>query len=140
VLVVDEAQVIVNAKAFEELQLLTNSQLNDRFLLTVVLIGQPELRHRSIAVISQLNQRIALRAHLSPFTAEKTTSYITVRMGAVIHRIDVFTKEAVAVIYKKCKGIGRFINARCDRCIFAGATEHVSQIDDRLVQRAWQFI
>ena len=46
VLVVDEAQAIESLKAFEELRLLTNFQLNDRFLLTVVLIGQPELRHR----------------------------------------------------------------------------------------------
>ncbi len=139
VLVVDEAQAIVNVKAFEELRLLTNFQLNDRFLLTVVLIGQPELRHR-IAGIPQLNQRIAVRAHLGPFTAEETTAYITARMGAVIHRTDVFTKEAVTVIYEQSKGIGRLINALCDRCLFAGATENVSQIDDRLVQRVGQFI
>ena len=139
VLVVDEAQAIVSVKAFEELRLLTNFQLNDRFLLTVVLIGQPELRHR-IAGIPQLHQRIAVRAHLGPFTAEETTSYITARMGAVTHRTDVFTKEAVAVIYEQSKGIGRLINALCDRCLFAGATENVSQIDDRLVQRIGQFI
>jgi hypothetical protein len=41
VLVVDEAQAIENAKGFEELRLLTNFQLNDRYLLTIVLIGQP---------------------------------------------------------------------------------------------------
>jgi len=134
VLVVDEAQAIVNVKAFEELRLLTNFQLNDRFLLTVVLIGQPELRHR-IAGIPQLHQRIAVRAHLGPFTAEETMSYITVRMGTATHRKDVFTKEAVGVIYEQSKGIGRLINALCDQCLFAGAIENVSQIDDRLVQR-----
>jgi len=46
VLVVDEARTIESVKGFEDLRLLTNFQLNDRFLLTVVLIGQPELRHR----------------------------------------------------------------------------------------------
>ena len=138
VLVVDEAQAIEKVKAFEELRLLTNFQLNDRFLLTVVLIGQPEVRQR-IASIPQLNQRIAVRAHLSPFTAEETTSYITERMGAVTHRTDVFTKDAVAVIYGLTQGIGRLINALCDQCLFAGAIEKVSQIDDRLVQRVGQF-
>lgn len=134
VLVVDEAQAIERVKAFEELRLLTNFQLNDRFLLTVVLIGQPELRHR-IASIPQLNQRIAVRAHLGPFTAEETASYITVRMGVATHRTDVFTKEAMAVIYEQSQGIGRRINALCDQCLFAGAIESASQIDDRLVQR-----
>ena len=119
-LVVDEAQAMESVKAFEELRLLTNFQLNDRFLLTVVLIGQPELRHR-VAEIPQLDQRIAVRAHLGPFTAEETTSYITARMGAATHRTDVFTKEAIAVIYEQSKGIGRLINALCDRCLFAGA-------------------
>jgi general secretion pathway protein A len=139
VLVVDEAQAIESVKGFEELRLLTNFQLNDRFLLTVVLIGQPELRHR-VAGIPQLNQRIAIRAHLGPFTAEETRSYIMARMGAATHRTDVFTKEAVAVIYEQSKGIGRLINALCDQCLFAGAIEHVSQIDDRLVQRVEQVI
>ena len=139
VLVVDEAQAIESVKGFEELRLLTNFQLNDRFLLTIVLIGQPELRQR-VAEIQQLNQRIAVRAHLGPFTAEETASYITARMGAATHRTDVFTKEAVAVIYEQSKGIGRLINALCDRCLFAGAIEHVPQIDDRLVQRVGQCI
>ena len=139
VLVVDEAQAIVKVKAFEELRLLTNFQLNDRFLLTIVLIGQPELRQR-VAEIPQLNQRIAVRAHLGPFTAEETASYITARMGAATHRTDVFTKAAAAVIYEQSKGIGRLINALCDQCLFAGAIEHVSQIDDRLVQRVGQVI
>jgi general secretion pathway protein A len=139
VLVVDKAQAIERVKAFEELRLLTNFQLNGRFLLTVVLIGQPELRHR-VAGIPQLNQRIAVRAHLGSFTAEETTSYITARMGGVTHRTDVFTKEAVALIYEQCKGIGRLINALCDQCLLGGAIEKVLQVDGRLVQRVGQFI
>lgn len=138
VLVVDEAQAIESVKGFEALRLLTNFQLNDRFLLTVVLIGQPELRHR-VAGIPQVNQRIAVRAHLGPFTAEETTTYIAARMGAATHRTDVFTKEAAAVIFQQSKGIGRLINALCDHCLFAGANETVSQIDDRLVRRVGQF-
>jgi len=139
VLVVDEAQAIESVKGFEELRLLTNFQLNDRFLLTIVLIGQPELRDR-VAEIPQLNQRIAVRAHLGPFTAEETTAYITARMGAATQRTDVFTKEAVAVIYEQSKGIGRLINALCDQCLFAGAIDRVSQVDDRLVRRVGQVI
>jgi general secretion pathway protein A len=139
VLVVDEAQAIESVKGFEELRLLTNFQLNDRFLLTVVLIGQPELRHR-VEEISQLNQRIAVRAHLGPFTAEETTSYIEARMGAATDRTDVFTKEAVTAIYEQSQGIGRLINALCDQCLFAGAIERLSQVDHRLVQRVGQVI
>lgn len=138
VLIVDEAQAIESVKAFEELRLLTNFQLNDRYLLTVVLIGQPEVRHR-IASIPQLNQRIAVRAHLGPFTAEETALYIAARMRATTHRTDVFTKDAVEAIHRFTKGIGRLINALCDQCLFAGAIEGASQIDDPLVRRIGQF-
>jgi general secretion pathway protein A len=139
ILVVDEAQTIESVKGFEELRLLTNFQLNDRFLLTMVLIGQPELRRR-VADIPQLHQRIAVRAHLGPFTAEETMAYITARMGIATDRTDVFTKEAIAVVYEQSKGVGRLINALCDQSLFAGAIEQVSQIDDRLVLRVGQVI
>jgi general secretion pathway protein A len=139
VLVVDEAQAIERVKGFEELRLLTNFQLNNQFLLTVVLIGQSELRHR-VAGIPQLNQRIAVRAHLGSFTAEETTSYISVCMRTTIDRTDVCTKEAASAIYEQSKGIGRLINALCNQCLLAGAIEHVLQIDDRLVQRIGQAI
>jgi general secretion pathway protein A len=137
VLIVDEAQSIEHSKGFEELRLLTNFQLNDRFLMTVVLIGQPELRHR-VAGIPQLNQRIAVRAHLGSFTAEETMLYVLSRMRAATDRTDVFTKEAVAAIYEQSKGIGRLINDLCDQCLFAGAMEHAGQVDDRLVRRIGQ--
>lgn len=75
-----------------------------------------------------------------PFTTEETTSYITTRMGAATDRTDVFMKEAIAVIYVQSNGIGRLINALCDQCLFAGAIEHVLQIDDRLVQRVGQIV
>ena len=138
-LVVDEAQAIESVKGFEELRLLTNFQLNNQFLLTVVLIGQSELRHR-VAGIPQLNQRIAVRAHVGLFTAEETTSYISVCMRTATDRTDVFTKEAVSAIYEQSKGIGRLMNALCDQCLLAEAIEHVLQIDDRLVQRIGQAI
>ena len=61
-------------------------------------------------------------------------------MGAATDRIDVFTKEAVAVIYEQSKGIGQLMNALCDQRLFARAIEQVLQIDDRLVQRVGQVI
>ncbi len=51
-----------------------------------------------------------------------------------------FTKEARAVVYEQSQGIGRLINAFRDHSLFVGAIEHVSQIDDRLVQRVGQVI
>lgn len=57
-----------------------------------------------------------------------------------MHTADVFTKEAVRVIFEQSKGIGGLMNALCDQCRFAGAIEDVSEIYDRLVQRVGQVI
>jgi type II secretory pathway predicted ATPase ExeA len=103
------------------------------------LICQPELRH-PVARIPQLNQQIAVRAHLGPFTAEETASYITARMGAAAHRTDVCMKEAMGVIYEQRRGIGRLIEAHCDQCLHAGAIGHVLEIGHRLIQRVGQVI
>src|SRR5688572_17969750 len=43
VIIVDEAQLIDDDAVFEELRLLMNFQTDERFLVTVVLIGSPEL-------------------------------------------------------------------------------------------------
>ncbi|WP_291317670.1 ATP-binding protein [Desulfuromonas sp.] len=46
VLVIDEAQLVPHKETFDEIRLLTNFQLDDRNLMSVVLMGQPELRKR----------------------------------------------------------------------------------------------
>src|SRR5256712_12462566 len=56
VLIVDEAQAIHDVAIFEELRLLLNFQLNDRFLLTFILLGQPELSTK-VEAFAQLSQR-----------------------------------------------------------------------------------
>jgi len=43
---IDEAQSIPDITTLEELRLLLNFQLGDRFLVTLLLVGQPELKAR----------------------------------------------------------------------------------------------
>ena len=89
-LIVDEAQVL-NESTFEEIRLLLNFQLNNRFLMTIILIGQPELVQK-VKNIEQLDQRIAIKYHLTPFNFEDTEKYIIFRRGRAGHpagqRID----------------------------------------------------
>lgn len=135
VLVVDEAQAIEDDRAFEDLRLLCNFQLNHRFLLTLVLMGQPELKSR-VEGITQLNQRIAIRYHLDPFTAEETREYIATRMKAAGGAREVFTKDACYQVFKQSRGVGRLINSLCDLSLLLGYDEKASCIDAPLVARA----
>ncbi|PYM88749.1 MAG: ATPase, partial [Candidatus Rokuibacteriota bacterium] len=57
VIIVDEAQLIADDAVFEEVRLLMNFQTDDRFLVTLLLIGSPELRER-VRRLKHLDQRI----------------------------------------------------------------------------------
>lgn len=135
VLVVDEAQSIEDDRIFEDLRLLLNFQLNNRFLLTLVLMGQPELKVR-VEAIPQLTQRIAIRYHLAPFSADETWQYIRFRLKVAGSDREMFTKDAVYQIFQQSGGISRLINSLCDLCLLLGYQEKTDQIDLPIVERA----
>ena len=135
VLIIDEAQTIKIDDLFEELRLLLNFQLNDRFLLTLVFIGQPELNKR-VNALPQFAQRIGVRFHLSSFDQEVTTRYIEFRLGvAGAEGRQVFSKEAVEVIFLTTGGVPRNINKLGDLCLLNGFLERKEQVDGDLVNR-----
>ena len=139
ILIVDEAQSIQDDHIFEELRLLLNFQLNNQFLLTLVLLGQPELKER-VDKIPQLSQRVAVRYHLTPFDFEETSQYIRSRLNLVGGAADIFTKDAAFEVFQHSRGVCRVINTLCDACLFLSAQEQLPQINASLVKRASRFL
>lgn len=134
VVLVDEAQAIRDEQTFEDLRLLSNFQLNDRFLMTIVLLGQPELRAR-VAQIPQLAQRIAVRYHLERFDRAETKAYIRGRLAAVGCHQDIFSSGAITMIYNETGGVCRLINALCDLCLHVGSLQGARRVGKGLVQQ-----
>lgn len=135
VLMVDEAQAVRDPAVFEDIRLLLNFQPNDDALLTLVLFGQPELNER-VRVLPQLDQRIAIRSHLRPFSADETASYVRFRLEAAGGRADLFTKDAHHEVFVLSRGLCRVINNLCDLSLFLGAQEQAAEISPSLVHRA----
>ncbi len=135
VLVIDEAQAINDQGIFEELRLLLNFQLNDRFLLTLILLGQPELRSK-VEAIKQLSQRVVIRYHLTPFTMDEVGGYIDFRMKAAGASRVVFTPEAIEAVYKTSGGIPRKVNIVADLALLIGFMERCKQVGPRVVRKA----
>jgi general secretion pathway protein A len=135
VLIVDEAQTIKDDLVFEELRLLLNYQLNERFLLTLILLGQPELNER-INAIRQFSQRIGIRFHLPAFTLDETTHYIESRLRtAGADGRPIFSSDAYALVFESSAGIPRNINTVSDLCLLSGFLEKKVQIEEALVGR-----
>lgn len=135
VLIVDEGQAILERAVFEELRLLLNFQLNDRFLLTLVLMGQPELAEM-VGAVEQFAQRIAIRFHLQGLDEKETRQYIAFRLERAGAERPLFTEEALDLVWERTRGVPRLINTLCDLGLLEGFASRASIVDGPVVQRA----
>jgi len=137
VLIIDEAQNLTE-ELLEQVRLLSNIETDDRKLLQIVLLGQPELRERlNSPRLRQLRQRITVRYHLKPLTRFEVTQYIQHRLEmAGAKGAPYFTRPALWRVYFYSRGIPRLVNAVCDKAHLAGYVEHSDRINFRMVGRA----
>ena len=133
IIIVDEAHVIKDALVLEGLRLLLNFELDDQFLLTLLLFGQPELKAR-VEQFKPLSQRIGIKCHLDHLGEEDTRNYILYRLKAAGRTEPIFTDEAIQLIYDHTGGIPRNINSLCDLCLLSGFGKRVVEIDKQIVQ------
>jgi general secretion pathway protein A len=128
VIVVDEAQAIMSYDVFEELRLLLNFQLDNAFLLTLVLMGQPELKTK-IFNMPQLGHRMAVKYHLNALNEAETKNYVIHRLEVVRGYQHIFTEDAYEGIYFFSTGIPRRINNICDLALLVGYGENMKTIN-----------
>lgn len=133
VVIIDEAHAITDEGVFEEIRLLLNFQLEDRFLLTLLLLGQPELKQKIDRNI-QLEQRINIKCHLDRLGEEDTGGYIAHRLDVAGRAQPIFTDKAIDSIFGYSGGIPRRINRLCDVCLLAGFMGKVDSVGDDIVQ------
>jgi type II secretory pathway predicted ATPase ExeA len=133
-LVVDEAQSL-SIDLLEEIRLLANIETPSAKLLPLVLAGQLELATRlEDPSIRQLKQRVTLRCQIEPFNVAETAAYIASRIStAGGTATQLFSREAVTLIYEHSGGIARTINVICDNALVSGMALGRKSIDRALV-------
>jgi general secretion pathway protein A len=137
VLILDEAQNFT-PELLEQVRLLSNLETDERKLLQIVLMGQPELRDRlNDPQLRQLRQRITVRFHLRALQRGELWPYILhrLRVAGAAHPPS-FTLGALWRIYQYTGGIPRLVNAVCDKCLLAGYVHRRLRIDHRLAATA----
>ncbi len=137
VIIIDEAHLIESKETWEELRLLLNFKFNERFLLSLILMGQLELSH-SIENMQQLKQRLSMRYHLKPLTDVETSAYINHRLNIVGSNESIFTKEAVNKIFSYSNGNPRDINNICDMALLVGYGKKIKKIDKDTVEEVFK--
>lgn len=136
VVLIDEAQHLFPA-ALEQLRLLTNLESDARKLLSVVLIGQPELRELlQRQELRQVAQRIVARYQLLPFTQQETEHYINHRLALANGSPEMFDKKARHIIWQNTQGTPRLINLLCDRALQIAAREEQQVVNRNIMTAA----
>jgi type II secretory pathway predicted ATPase ExeA len=132
VVLVDEANMLQQKAIFEEMRGLLNLEVPGRKLLSIVLIGLPELE-KNLALDPPLVQRIAMRFSLKYLTMPSTGAYIRHRMRVAGGKDDIFTENALVEVFQFSKGIPRLINTICDNALLEGYLTRKNQLDADII-------
>ncbi|MBV8635926.1 MAG: AAA family ATPase [Burkholderiaceae bacterium] len=137
VLIIDEAQGL-SAAVLEQLRLLTNLETNERKLLQIILIGQPELRALLERTdLRQLAQRVIARYHLDSLSPAETASYIAHRLAvAGIAGPSPLPEGLTKTIHRLTDGVPRRINLLCDRALLGAYAEGKGTVTRKILLKA----
>jgi hypothetical protein len=137
VLFIDEAQNLSDS-VLETVRLLSDFEALDRKLLQIVLAGQPELEQRLLRPgLTQLGQRIAVRARLDALPSAEVVRYMNHRLHVAGYPgMQLFTPEASAAIAEYSRGVPRLINHLCFNSLSLGCAMRSNEIDLQIVREA----
>jgi general secretion pathway protein A len=137
VLIIDEAQNL-SADVLEQLRLLTNLETNERKLLQIVLIGQPESRAMlARPELRQLAQRVIARYHLGALSDAETEQYVRHRLAvAGLTQALPFDSGALRRLVHYSRGVPRRINLLADRALLGAYAKGKPVVDRRIVEAA----
>jgi len=136
ILIIDEAQNLGH-NVLEQIRLLTNLETNERKLLQIILVGQPELRDKlARPELRQLAQRIVARCHLEALSKGDLFRYVDHRLGVAGGKTDLFSQEALNSLYVYSGGIPRLINVVCDRALLGAFVLQKEFVDRATLEKA----
>ena len=137
VVIIDEAQ-LCSKSLLDEIRLITNFQLNHLNLLSIVLVGQTELRTRlRKSAYAPLRQRIGIHYHLEPLTQEDTMSYVNHRLRrAGVRPTTVFAPDALEAMHRLSGGVPRVINVIATNAMISAFSQKVKPVTLELLVQA----
>ncbi len=130
VFLLDEAHLL-HQDVIDHLHILLNYQWDSRALLSLVLVGLPELEDRlSRRHHRSLYSRLHTRLRIDPLTPEDTAEYLRVRLHRAACERELFSTDAIAMLHEAASGAHRDI----DRLATA-ALKEAARRKKKLVER-----
>lgn len=136
VLIIEEAQNL-SSDVLEQVRLLTNLETNQRKLLQVIMLGQPELRNMlSKPELRQLSQRITARYHIGSLSKKDMTAYVNHRLAVAGAKSSLFLPSTIDKLFSLSHGIPRLINVICDRALLGAYVQGQKWVDKPTLVKA----
>ena len=110
VFLLDEAHLL-HQDVIDHLHILLNYQWDSRALLSLVLVGLPELEDRlSRRHHRSLYSRLHTRLRIEPLTPDDTAEYLRVRLQRAGCERELFGSDAIAMLHEAASGAHRDID------------------------------
>jgi general secretion pathway protein A len=136
ILLVDEAHHL-RPDVLEDLRLLTNYNMDAENRLTLILLGQTELRRRlTMAVHEALSQRVVVRHHMTALSREEIPDYLAHRLRLAGTELPLFEHAAQEAIFQATSGLPRKVNGLAHHALSAAALARAKLVTPEHVQAA----
>jgi type II secretory pathway predicted ATPase ExeA len=116
VLIVDDAHLLAK-EALAEIGGLLNLEYEDRRLVSLFLVGLPQL-DVTLCHEASLGQRVDIRVLLGPLDYQNTSDYVMHRLGLAGGMAEIIPAEAMSALYKFGRGRPRLLNTLADNALF----------------------
>jgi type II secretory pathway predicted ATPase ExeA len=136
VVIIDEAHLL-EAAQLEGIRMLTNHDMDSTAMFAALLIGQPTLRRRlKLGQLAALDQRIAVRYHLTGMTPDETASYLRHHLALAGRSDTLFSDDATALIHQTSRGYPRAVNNLAIQALLAAFAAGKAIVDESSTRAA----
>ena len=119
-LIINDADKLT-IELFDELTLLSEIELNDRRMISILLVGRKEWMEASIPKnIKRISNKIAISCNLDPLNEAETAKYIEYCLDTAGTKRKIFSDKAIQEIFSFSRGNLNLINSICDFALRKG--------------------
>jgi len=135
VFLIDEAHLL-HQDTLDHLHILLNYSWDSRALLSLILVGLPELDDRLAARRNRsLFSRMGRRLYIAPLTPEDTTEYLRLRLERAGCDREVFPSDSIAMLHEAATGALRDIDRLATAALREAARKKKKLVERDVVAR-----
>ena len=130
---------MLHQDTLDHLHILTNYAWDSKSLLSLILVGLPELEERLVLRRNRsLHSRLSYRLSIEPLSPDDTADYIRMRLGAVGCNKELFTSDAIAMLHEATSGSLRDVDRVAHSALRLAARKKRKLVERDIIQAVLQ--